>query len=120
MVPYGLTSHNFTVVFSSANTLPPKRKTDKAKPDNQINPLMAGLQSSIREQHNTRSSPVCLATALEFDKTPVGTSGIRHQRIVTANVSNFAVFQKHDAIRLADGGEPMGDNDHQTTFGRAL
>lgn len=41
----------------------------------------------------------------------------RHQRIVAADVSDLSILQKDDAIRLANGGQPVGDNDHQTALG---
>ena len=34
-------------------------------------------------------------------------------RVVTADVLDLPILQEHDAIRLADGGQPMRDDNHE-------
>ena len=50
------------------------------------------------------------SASLQFDEMAVRPIRIGHQRIVVANVPDFAILQKDNAIRLANRRQAMGES----------
>src|SRR5699024_3330984 len=57
-----------------------------------------------------------LLCAHQFRIGPV----LRHQLVVAAQLRDAAVLDDGDAVRIADGGEPVGDDDGGAAVGQLL